>query len=98
MSKVVYDGARQKLEQSPRDLRCRDVLRILKTLKFTVRDCRAGHKVFTHTGIPDFHGSNFNCGHSDHDKVLYIYTKQILEIVVRYEQEIKEYLGESDNV
>ena len=95
---MVYDGARQTLERSLKGIRCRDVLRILKSLKFNVKDCQAGHKVFTHPGIPDFHGSDFNCGHSNHNQVLPIYTKRILDIIVRYEQEIKRYLGESDNV
>lgn len=75
------------------------MLSILKRLKFDVKDCKSGgHKAFIHPGLIGlFLGSDFNCGHSEGDNVLSVYTKRILDIVVRYEMELRKYLGEQND-
>lgn len=86
-----------QLEASPAGFRCSDLKAILRRLHFTLRDGgRGGHVMFTHVGLPDFHGSSFNCGHRSTASVLSVYVKNIAKILRNHESELQEYLDEQE--
>jgi len=90
---MSYDDQKELLRRG--GLRCSQLIDILGKLGFQVRDCsQGGHKVYKHTGIPDFHGSDFNCGHRSTADVKPVYIRKILRIVEQYEDEIRAFLGE----
>jgi hypothetical protein len=90
---MVYVDQKRVLEGG--NLRCNELVKALEKLGFKVRDCgKGGHKVVSHPGIPDFHGSNFNGGHRPTAQVKPLYIKKLLNIVERYESDIRKRLGE----
>lgn len=91
---MVYDEEHKLLQKG--NLRCSEVLRILKKLGFEVRaTSNGGHKVFKHSQIREFLGSNFDCGHKPTQTVKPVYIKKIRQIVEQYEAELREFLGEN---
>jgi len=88
-----YDGALAKLRSSGANTRCKDLTKILEDLGFKVRDGNSGaHKVFDHPSIPEFSGSNYNCGHGRNPQVRPGYVNRIITVVERLETEIRTYL------
>ena len=91
---MSYDEAKSDLESAGASMRCSDVIGLLESLGFVVRDCRRGrHKTFKHPSIPSFHGSNFNCGHGRNPEVKSSDLRTILRVMDEYETEIKEHLN-----
>jgi hypothetical protein len=76
------------------DMRCLDVCKNLERLGFVVKKKASGnHKVFNHPSLPDFHGSNFDCGHGKNAQVKSPYIKRnILPVLRRYREELKTIL------
>lgn len=72
-------------------LKCREVLKVLDDLKFVVRGS-GGHKVVKHPGLPDWAGSNFNCGHRPGDDVRPVYVRRLLRIIDEHEDELRRFL------
>ncbi|WP_239292544.1 hypothetical protein [Candidatus Nitrotoga sp. 1052] len=90
MAKLDYDAALGKLRNSAGNLRCSEVKAILKALGFIVRDGKKGnHKTFSHPSIPDFFGSNYDCGHGKDAQVKKWYIDTIIEVLERLENDIK---------
>lgn len=94
---MTIGAAKRRLQQGTP--RCAEVVRILESLGFTVKDRKkAGHKVFNHDGLENFFGSNFDCGHGRNPEVKKAYLKKILKVIDEYEDDLKVLLGEGDNV
>jgi hypothetical protein len=90
MAKITHDQAVTRLKGSPTDIRCGELKKILGDLGFVVRDNRSGnHKTFTHPDLPDFVGSNFDCGHGANAKILPVYVRKIRNILEEFEAELK---------
>src|SRR5690625_5480057 len=57
------ETARQTLRTRKTTMRCQELVELLTRLGFIVRDGRrGGHKIFTHSGLPEFTSASFNCG------------------------------------
>lgn len=81
------------LQETGASMRCDDLARILRGLGFTVRDGkRGGHKVFSHSSIPEFLGSGYNCGHGKNPEIKRAYIRKVVDVLDSYEDQIKEYL------
>ncbi len=77
-------------------LRCHEVIRLLASLGFEVRSgSSGGHKIFTHSGIRDFHSASFNCGHGKNPEIKPAYITNILKVITRYEDALRTYLEEN---
>lgn len=91
---VGVSAVLNELEQRRKSLRCKEVRALLASLGFVVRDCaKGGHKSFTHPKLPDFFGSNFNCGHSDTHIVLPVYIQGIRRVIERHREDLAVIYG-----
>jgi len=76
-------------------MRCGEVKTLLEALGFIVSSKKSGgHKGFIHSGIPEFYGSNYNCGHGKNPELKPSYLKNILKVLETYEVELKSFLSE----
>ena len=90
MPKLTYDEAVETLRQRRKNLRCSEVRTILGDLGFNVRDGTQGnHKVYSHPNIPQFHGSNFDCGHGKDPILKAVYIDNIRKVLQQYESDLK---------
>jgi len=90
---MSYDDAKRELENAGASMRCSDVISLLESLGFKVRDCKGGgHKVFKHPSIPLFYGSDFDCGHKRNSEVKKAYLRKILRVLDDFEADIRNYL------
>jgi hypothetical protein len=88
-----YDRALQKLKEGGASMRCKDLVDILQTLGFEVRNGKsAGHKVVSHSGLPGFTSAGFNCGHGDNPEVKRPYVKSMVALLERHEDELRAFL------
>ena len=81
-------------EDSPKGMRCSAVRRALERLKFNVRDAAAGHRVISHPGLAGFHGANFNCGHGRNDLVKPVYIRNLVKVLIQWQDELEAVNGE----
>ena len=89
MPKLTYDEAVKTLQQKRKALRCSDVRSLLTDLGFKVRNGAQGnHKVYSHPGIPHFHGSNYDCGHGSDPVLKSVYIDNIRRVLERYESDL----------
>ncbi len=73
-------------------LRCDEVCTGLVQLGFTVRDGRrGGHKIVSHSGLPDFLGTNFDCGHGRNGTVKPAYIRKLLRILDEFRDILEQY-------
>lgn len=94
-----YDETIQYLSRSKSNLRCQEVCNILTDLGFTVKSGKSfNHKGFSHRAIKHFYGGTFNCGHGKNPQINQRYIENILNILKKYKQEIKNYLEDSDHI
>lgn len=95
MAKLSYDDVLRKLNERRYSLRCDELIDCLEDLGFVVEaSSRGNHHTFTHPGIPDFHGSNFDCGHGKNPQLRAVYVGKVIKTIEKYGDEIGEYLGE----
>lgn len=88
---TTYNKARQLLEGGGA-VRCNELTAALKSLGFNVKDASSGgHKTYDHPGIPDFHGSSYNCGHGKNPEVKRNYPRAILKVLDEYKTELLEW-------
>ena len=90
-----FDKLREELSQmaAGANTSCKDFTSKLSEFGFDVRsNKKSGHRTVTHSGLPDWHGSNYNCGHSDGEHVKRNYVKDFLKIVDKFENELGEIL------
>jgi hypothetical protein len=89
-----YDEVKRDLQNAGASMRCSDVIRILESLGFVVRECGKGkHRVFKHPSIPSFLGGSFDCGHGRNPEVKKVYVKKILRVLDEFEAEIRDIAG-----
>lgn len=92
MSARVTD-ALQRLTDAGSSLRCDELRRILESLGFEVRDGKkAGHKVVTHAGLPDFFSTSYTCGHGKNPEIKPAYIQKIRKIIKEREDELRAWL------
>jgi len=87
------ETARQTLRTRKTTMRCQELVELLTRLGFIVRDGRrGGHKIFTHSGLPEFTSASFNCGHGRNPEIKPAYIQNILRIIEAHEDSLKTYL------
>ena len=92
----TYNKIVRELEAAGANLRCKDLVRALRSLGFDVRDGRKqGHKVITHPGIADFSADGFTCGHGTNPEIKPVYVKKMVKLMRSYEPDLTEFLRES---
>ncbi len=86
----------QQLEKKKANLKCDELCYCLEVLGFQVREGRKqGHRVVTHPDIRDFFSTSYTCGHGKNPEIRSTYIRNIKKILLKHEQAIKIYLGES---
>ena len=79
-----------ELSSAGANFNCQRLVKILKLLKFEVRDGKRGrHKVFMHPQIPHFTGGHFSCMH-DKGQVKPVYTKSVKRVLMTYREELEK--------
>ena len=92
-AKILLDDVLIELRQKSSNLRCADVVGLLSSLGFDVREGKkGGHKVYTHQQLPDFISSSFNCGHAKNSQIKAHYIKQIARTIVMHKFALEDYL------
>lgn len=87
---MSVDEAIADLEARPNGFRCRDLVSLLQSLQFKVRDgSRGGHKIVSHPGLANWTGTNFNCGHSSNDMIKSPYIKKIKGVLIEKRDELQ---------
>ena len=92
----VYDEVVAGLQagKAASGLSCADVRALLTRVGFNVKDGkRGGHKVVTHPHLPGFYSTGYNCRGSG-GPVDRNYLGHLLNVIRRYEEPLKRYLGE----
>ncbi len=90
-----FDKLREELSQmaAGANTSCKDFTSKLSEFGFDVKSNKnKGHRSVTHSRLPDWHGSNYNCGHSEGTHVKRNYVKDFLKIVDKFEDELQEIL------
>jgi hypothetical protein len=92
----VYDQALTRLKAARAGIRREQLEDLLRSLGFRVRQAgSAGHRVFIHTELADFRGSNFDGGHGSSPIVKPVYIRKIVRICEDHEEGLRKFLGES---
>ena len=92
-AKKLLTKIRGEFESAGASTRCNKVEGWLKKLGFTVESGKTkGHKLYKHTEIENFFGSNYNCGHGKNPEVKRPYINNILSVLDEYEDQIADYL------
>lgn len=95
---MPLNQARQHLQASRKSIRCHELVELLESLGFTVRDGkRGGHKVFTHPHLPAFHSASFNCGHGRNPEIKPAYIRNVLRVLDTHEDELRAHLSGREN-
>jgi predicted RNA binding protein YcfA (HicA-like mRNA interferase family) len=85
------------LQESKATVKCSELCSYLEDLGFQVRDGRrAGHKIVTHPGLPDFYSTSFDCGHGKNPEIKPGYIRNILKTLKVHEQVLIGYLQEEE--
>ncbi len=87
----------ENLTSAGNETRCDTLKEWLEVVGFTVKKGRKGnHHVLTHSGIPSFTSTGFDCGHGKNSCVKRPYIRAILNHVVKmHEDELRAYLKEN---
>lgn len=73
------------------DVRCDEMVRLLRRLGFIVRDAKKqGHKTFSHPGLARFTSASFTCGHGRDPQVKRVYIHRIRKLLEDYGEELSE--------
>lgn len=87
------DETRERLMVSKKNIRCRELVQLMASLGFEVRDGkRGGHKICTHPHLPDFHSHAFNCGHGKDPEIKPAYITNVLRVLEWHEDDLRFYL------
>jgi hypothetical protein len=90
-----YDDVIRELDSgiAGTGLPCTDVRRLLNAMGFTVKDKRAGHKTVTHSGLPGFYATGYNC-EGGNGPVKRGYLRTIRSIAEEHQTTIRRLMGE----
>lgn len=98
MPASMYDQAVEALRASKASIRCDDLTRWLERLGFEVSGAgNAGHKVFVHDHLPDFHSSSYNCDHGRNPQIKRPYIVKVLRVLREHESDLRKFLGETND-
>jgi len=93
---MPLNKAIRELERAGASLRCRDLQRILESLRFEVRDGKKpGHKVVHHPELPEFYGSSYTCSHGRNPQVKPNYVRTMLKTIRHHETALRDLLEEN---
>jgi hypothetical protein len=96
---IIVDQVMTTLGTQKGRLSCSEVKGLPESLGFSVKDAkRGGHKVFTHSGLPDFHSASLNCGHGRGPEVKPSYIKNIMNIIDANQKNIIMFLEKSEAI
>jgi hypothetical protein len=91
VAKVTLDSAIRALENAGASMRCKELVKILESLGFDVRDGKKeGHKIATHPGLGNFHSFGFSCGHGNNPEVKRNYVKTALNVLRNHEDDLRQ--------
>jgi len=71
------------------NLRCQEICDSLVHLGFRVRNGRAGHRIVSHAGLPDWFGTDFDCGHGQNNTVKPAYVRKLVRILSDLKDELE---------
>lgn len=92
---MLLDDVRQQLKASKKNIRCLELVELMESLGFEVRDGKkGGHKVCTHPHLPDFWSLGVNCGHGKNPEIKPAYITKILHALDAHEADLRAHLGE----
>jgi hypothetical protein len=89
MAKASYDEVVNQLKRG--NVTCEEIDKLLTGLGFVVsRRANGNHHTYTHGGLSDFYGSNYDCGHGRDPVPKRAYFRNILKVLANYENELRE--------
>lgn len=84
-AKYKYEEVVKKLSESPTNISCAQLAKMLKDLGFDViRGTKGNHHRYKHPGIPLFYGGKFDC----QPKLKPCYPRDVLTILSDFETEL----------
>jgi hypothetical protein len=87
----AVDDAIALLEQRKRDLRGSELIALLQSFGFRVRDCKkVGHKQVSHGSLEGFFGASFTAGHGADDQVKPVYVGKMIALLKTYQEELEK--------
>jgi hypothetical protein len=86
-SNYSFDSVVELLRESPTNITCSAMKKMLEDLGFeVVRGTKGNHHRFKHPKIPDFHGGKFDCGGKP--KLKPFYPRDVLSILLEFREEL----------
>lgn len=83
-SNYSYQDVLKRLRDSPTNITCSELKKMLEDLGFLVkRGTKGNHHRYRHPKIPTFHGGKFDGGHNPTIKPFY--SRDVLAILVEFE-------------
>jgi hypothetical protein len=95
LAKLTVDQSLDELRRRKRSLRCSDLCGLLKQLGYEVHPGKAGHKTYDHPALPEWIGSNFDCGHGKDGVIKLPYVVRVISIVTEHSSVLKKLRGET---
>lgn len=96
MSKITFDSVIADLGKRKGTIKKSEFINILELIGFTVRAGKRGkHYTYSHQAFVVHPGGTFNGEHGKDENIKVPYILNCIRLMRRYEQELKEYLGES---
>lgn len=87
-AKLTFDEVVKKLRQSPTNITCVEMKKMLEHLGFQVtKGTQGNHHRFKHAALSNFHGGKFDCGKKTTLKPCY--PRDLLSILLEFEAELK---------
>lgn len=98
MAEDIIAGTIRTLQERTNGIRCSELVAMLESLGFTVRQgSRGGHRVYTHNSLEGFHSSSFDGGHGRDDLVKPVYVRKARQILLDHETDLRDLLEERDD-
>lgn len=93
-SKYSYDDVVKRLRESPTNITCSEMKKMLEDLGFLVkRGTKGNHHRFNHPKISEFHGGKFDGGNKPTVKPCY--SRDVLTILDEFESQLNPESGEA---
>jgi len=92
----AVDDVIDLFHQKRRSLPCSEATRELESLGFRVRSgSKGGHRVVSHPGLADFHGTSFNGGHGSDEELKAGYVGNLIRVLRQHKEALDKLLGAS---
>lgn len=92
----AVDDVIDLFQQKRRSLPCSEATRELQSLGFHVRaGSKGGHRVVSHPGLEDFHGTSFNGGHGADDELKPGYVGNLIRVLKQHKEALEKLLEAS---